>query len=1262
MAGPSGPAPFSEVGPTTFPSALGVRYLVLQRRTRLDPMWFSALASAGGEVLAVFDEHAVLVRVEEGRDDDLRARLPDLRWAGEYLPAYKVAAPLAAVLAGDPPQDLVDHEGLLEIVAVFHRGEDPSRYESPMRAAFPGAVVARSFLPAQRRAEGVMGWVRFKVPPKAGAEAVSSIACFEAVSYVDAAREARPLLDESAWYLQTSLQPALAPPDGSVWRYDSTAKVFARGITGAGQVYGAMDTGVENDDCHFRYGPNVSDTTQFVDPAIQPPNAVPANPDPNYRPGNKIIAYYLLNEPGGPPLPYDDPAYFHHGTQTTGSAAGDNFFVLAAQAGLDLDDPADDEEEDAQAQVYGILVDHHQLADGMAPGAQVVFQDVQFPFTPPSGLINILEQAYDTGPGVRVHNDSWGGIGGSGSYSLDNRDADRQMWRLRDLLVVFAAGNQGPAFGSLGNTASFKSGLSIGATLRGNLGPGGGPAEDIAWFSSHGPGWPDRIKPELAAPGKGVQTDPDDGIVMPFPSSFTPERGGGDGDSGCNEVGPGANYASQGTSFAAPAVSGLALDVRQYFVQGFYPGGSPASSPGFAPTNALLKAVLVNSARNLPGQYTADEGSGFTSAPRPTHGQGWGHPVLDDTLFFAGDPTGAALGERSFLVVLDDTPNGLTDTGAVNDARGSILDSFQPAIRDGEVQSYGICADDTEDLHVTLAWTDVAGTPASGGGTPPLRNDLDLELVDPNGKIWRPNPGASTADPDRLWVGGYSVLGAAPCPADPACATICPPGELERDHPQGSAPFCDFRTRDSRNPLENVFISAADPNFIAGEWTLRVIGESVLGNGEPPTLARPNLVNGDGDPVYDTISDLDQGYSLVVSGAVASKHGIAYFDRPVYTCGDPAGARVFVRDCDGDLTSPLEVEVRTSAGDCDVFPLSGTPPLLGTSSFPVVDAGAGTAPSACPGDGTVVTGDDSLIRAVYNDTSPVARTAEATARVVCRNVRFDSAVVTDGCDPATSNGQLNRNEPALIAVTVENTRPVEITGLWGEIHPMDKDVLTPASGAVFGDVPAGPGTTATAAFPIYVAPAQECPSTLRFRLELSAAGGFRDRAWFDLPLTDCTNGTIGQGPRPGEVPAVDTPGVEQALHVSKTLAGNTNLDLTWDRATGAARYNIWRGRFHYLNEGSYNHQILLGEGAQLCNLPEQDPTDDPAVVNSQILGGDAFFLGPPAGNFYYLVTAEADCPTGASLDGSWGRADLDGDGTLDRERPAGLLLDPACIP
>jgi subtilisin family serine protease len=59
-----------------------------------------------------------------------------------------------------------------------------------------------------------------------------------------------------------------------------------------------------------------------------------------------------------------------------------------------------------------------------------------------------------------------------------------------------------------------------------------------------------------------------------------------------------------GTSQATPGIAGAAGIIREYLQKGYYPSGAPnASAAVLNPSGALLKALLIASARPLDG-YT----------------------------------------------------------------------------------------------------------------------------------------------------------------------------------------------------------------------------------------------------------------------------------------------------------------------------------------------------------------------------------------------------------------------------------------------------------------------------------------------------------------------------------------------------------------------------------------------------------------------------------------------------------------------------------
>src|SRR5262249_35307272 len=167
-----------------------------------------------------------------------------------------------------------------------------------------------------------------------------------------------------------------------------------------------------------------------------------------------------------------------------------------------------------------------------------------------------------------------------------------------------------------------------------------------------------------------------------------------------------------------------------------------------------------------------------------------------DALYFTGD--------RRELRVLADIWNGAT-------ANDSTRPAPNAAITTGETHSYQLTNVSTiEPLRVTLVWSDPKATI---GASVALVNDLDLEVVDPHGAVFRGNVNFANA---------YSQ------PANGAAL-------------------------DNRNPVEAVYIQS--PLF--GTYTVRVIGANVPGNGQMQVIAQP-----DNQPIDSN----RQGYALIATG------------------------------------------------------------------------------------------------------------------------------------------------------------------------------------------------------------------------------------------------------------------------------------------------------------------------------------------------------------------------------------------------------------
>lgn len=299
------------------------------------------------------------------------------------------------------------------------------------------------------------------------------------------------------------------------------------------------------------------------------------------------------------------------------------------------------------------------LFRGMAPHARIAHADlfeVRSPDTTLSNLDSLLALNHDDG--ARIHSNSWGDDRFK-SYTALCRDIDVFSRDHEDDLVVFATTNMA----ELRSPENAKNVLAVGATQR-------PPGQEFWGSGGIGPTIDGRRKPEVYAPGVSTQS------ANAFECTFA---------------------TNTGTSMACPAVAGGAALVREYFVKGYYPVGSPGEARAFTPTGALVKAMMIQSGDDMFGE------TGY-----PSIREGWGRILLDDVLFFPGDD------DRLWL-------------RDVRHAQG---------LETGETHTYHVSVEDgTQRLRVTLAFMDA---PASLGANPASVNDLDLE-VEGGGEVYLGN-------------------------------------------------------------------------------------------------------------------------------------------------------------------------------------------------------------------------------------------------------------------------------------------------------------------------------------------------------------------------------------------------------------------------------------------------------------------------------------------------------------------------------------------
>jgi len=339
-------------------------------------------------------------------------------------------------------------------------------------------------------------------------------------------------------------------------------------------------------------------------------------------------------------------------------------------------------------------------------GSSVVF-DPDY-FTNPD-FTNLMARAY--ADGARISNHSWGGDA-TGPYDIDAqafdilaRDAQlpgspRPTPGNQEMIIIVAAGNDGPGLQTMSSPATAKNVIAVGAGESVQAIGGSdssdisdsqaNSANDIVAFSSRGPCKDGRRKPDLVAAGThvsgGVYQRNSPGATGFAAPCFTAD--GISGGAGSKFFPPDQQFfsASSGTSHSAPAVAGGAALLRQYFINKSWPPPSPA----------MTKAYLMNSTRYMTGASA------------------------NDTLW--SDKQG--MGHLNLGTAFDDAPRVLRDQVPAD----LFTASGQSRVFTAQI------ADQAKPLRVTLAWTDAPGSTVGNA----YNNNLDL-IVTAGNTVYKGN-------------------------------------------------------------------------------------------------------------------------------------------------------------------------------------------------------------------------------------------------------------------------------------------------------------------------------------------------------------------------------------------------------------------------------------------------------------------------------------------------------------------------------------------
>jgi subtilisin-like proprotein convertase family protein len=358
-------------------------------------------------------------------------------------------------------------------------------------------------------------------------------------------------------------------------------------------------------------------------------------------------------------------------------------------------------------------------------GSSVIFDPNNFTH-PDFG--NLQSDAYQGG--ARISANSWGSPYPDGSYDFQSQAYDALVRDAQptnstfptagnqQMVIVFAAGNWGPAGQTICSPGSAKNVITIGAVegvrslsaANGGGDPAGdsgcssdsdsnaNSADDLAVFSSRGPCADGRMKPDLVAPGthitggvaQALAATNGAGTALPcFDASGICALPGSGTPGNSNNFFPLTQQfytVSSGTSQSTPAVAGACALLRQYFIN----SNSPPPSP------AMTKAWLMNSARYLNGAGTGD------------------------TLW----STNQGMGELNLGAAFDGVPRFVRDQVST--------DLFTNS---GPTRVFtGTIANPSKPFRVTLAWTDAPGNTFGNA----FNNDLDL-TVTVGGKTYKGN-------------------------------------------------------------------------------------------------------------------------------------------------------------------------------------------------------------------------------------------------------------------------------------------------------------------------------------------------------------------------------------------------------------------------------------------------------------------------------------------------------------------------------------------
>ncbi|MDO9537857.1 MAG: S8 family serine peptidase, partial [Thermoplasmata archaeon] len=675
-----------KVGPQNLASELVIEkydervsgYYLVKFNDAIDEYWVASLKAMGAKIGSYVPYNTYIVKMNADTLAEVN-NLPYVRSVSIYQPAFRMAASLLQGVTLQPGMQSADALSYISWNNLYEQASLMGLKKDITAVTIMLQEGENSYdLAALISKTGgkVLGITENSVRAEISRQGVQALAFVNNVEYILPYFENKIMLADTAWTEQSKVTDSVP--------------VWDKGIHGEGIVVGIADTGLDTDHDHFRqngYTP-YDWTGQSLD-------------------HRKVVGYHQL---GDNKVDYDD-----HGSHVTGIAVGNGDYVgstnvnkygMAYEAKVSFCDigKSDDGSGTNDATLGGIPQDLKTMyALQKADGASLSSNSWGVPCT-------YVDSASVTQRTLM-----------EGKYTEDALNSDQYMWQNKEFQIFFSNGNDrtavlagGPAYNTTTTPpATAKNVISVGSHSAGAAWQTG------ATYSSVGPTNDGRLKPDISSTGIEDSADANtnrDGTATTLYKSM------------------------QGTSMASPCALGDGALVAQYYRDGWYPvtASSPQATNSFVPSNALIKATLINGARDTgtslakPADHPAYPYSlnGHTMV-YPNGDAGWGAIDTGDSLYFSGETR---------KVWSDDNKAGLITNQ---------LREYKVSIAAGTA------------LEITLVWADFPGTVANGGR---LMNDLDLTVIGPTGTVYYGNNyGATSRESDSTNPAGYDHINPVEC-------------------------------------------------------------------------------------------------------------------------------------------------------------------------------------------------------------------------------------------------------------------------------------------------------------------------------------------------------------------------------------------------------------------------------------------------------------------------------------------------------------------